>query len=158
MKPFNFNLNVLLQVREKREQTAMQKYARLLSDYSQKSGELSGLEAELEACERKFSDLSQSSAPAVQYTHFAMYHGSLETQYATAKHELAEAQERLRVSWEEYLGAHRDREIISSFRDKQHSTHLTLEQKLEQSEMDELGLRSFSSEYLSPEKHPEIWN
>lgn len=158
MKALNFNLNVLLRIRENNEQTALQEYARMLSDYSQKTGTVNTLRAELESCCAKFSDLSEHSVPAMQYAQFELYRESIETQYDAALAELSQAQEQLQYAWEQYLDARRDREVISRFQDKQRRAHAARERVLEQRELDEMAGRMGQSDYLAPDDHPEIWN
>jgi len=158
MKPFTFNLSVLLRIRENNEQTALQEYARMLADYSQKTGAVNTLRAELEACCARFAELSESSVPAVQYAQYELYRESVETQYEAALNEMNQAQEQLQLAWERYLDARRDREVISRFQDKQRSAHAAQERLMEQRELDELASRGGQSDYLSPGDHPEIWN
>jgi len=158
MKPFTFSLKVLLRIRENREQSALQEYACLLADYSHKTGTLNALRAELDACCAKFSQLSETLAPAVQFVQYAFYRDTLAAQLENAKKEVSGAEKKLHNAWNCYLDFHRDREIISLFQDKQRRAYDTEERLLEQRDLDELVGRSFQSEYLAPEQHPEIWN
>lgn len=158
MKSFTFSLSVLLRIRENNEQEALQKYARQLSEYSQKNAVVNTLRAELETCYAKFSEMSHLSVPAVQYAHYELYRESIEAQYGSAVEEVNQAQEQLQEAWEQYLEARRDREVISRFQDKQRRKHAAHERLVEQRELDEMAARSFQSEYLSPGDHPEIWN
>ena len=158
MKPFNFNLSVLLRIRENNEQSALQEYARMLTEYSQKTGTVNNLRAELESVCGKFAELNETATPALQFAQYELYRESVEAQYECAVTDLNQTQESLQNAWEQYLVARRDREVISRFQDKQRRAHAARERLVEQRELDEMAARTSQSNYGFPGERPGLWN
>jgi len=135
---FSFSLESLLRLRasqERQEQARLQMVAQRMFSAQARCESLAKERVELED---KFRvTLKAGMATAELYFHLAARSG-LDSADAEAKRVLAEARKQWNEQRTRFLKSRRDREVISSVRDRQYQEFLTNQTRREQQQIDDL--------------------
>ena len=141
MKAFRFTLEAVRTLRQRKEQEALEQYARTLLARQQV---LDLLEATEQRINRDFARMRQLLAggcSAGQASQAQSYHGSLEKHRDDCVAALGLAERRVQAAFQEMVAARQRREMVEVYRDKQRAAHSRLEWREEQKIQDEFGLR-----------------
>jgi len=140
MKPFNFSLKTVLEVRSKEEQVASDEYARARSEAEALQLHWRALDeavdANLAACRSAFDGQAQSGD-------LAQLQGSLRSlraQLAELEPELLRLQGVMDEKWQLLLEARQRREALEKMRDKKEALHQRAASRKEQNAIDEMVL------------------
>ena len=140
MKPFNFSLSTVLQVRETEEQQARENHATaqeaLDALLMQQRRVEEAIESNLAACQQSFEGQVRSGTIAHLQAALRELRVQLEAFQPEVQRLSAEAQAR----WQELLQARQQRESLEKLKDKQHTAHRQHEARTEQKAIDELVL------------------
>ena len=140
MKPFNFSLSTVLQVRETEEQQARENHATaqeaLDALLMQQRLVEEAIESNLAACRQAFDGQVRSGTIAHLQAALRELRGQLEAFQPEVQHLSTEAQAR----FQELLQARQRRESLDKLKDKQHTAHRQHEARTEQQAIDELVL------------------
>ena len=135
---FFFSLEFLLRLRssqERQEQARLQHVAQRMHTAQARCVSLANERVELE---NKFRvELKAGMAASEMYVHLAARSG-LDTTEAEAKRALAEARKQWNEQRAKFLQTRRDREVISSIRDRQHQEYIIQQERREQQQIDDL--------------------
>lgn len=140
MKPFNFSLGTVLQVRETEEQQARENHATaqeaLEALLMQQRLVEEAIESNLAACRQAFDGQVHSGTIAHLQAALRELRVQLEAFQPEVQRLSAEAQAR----WQELLQARQRRESLEKLKDKQYTAHRQHEARTEQQAIDELVL------------------
>jgi len=140
MKPFNFSLGTVLQVRETEEQQARENHATaqeaLDALLMQQRLVEEAIESNLAACRQAFDGQVRSGTIAHLQAALRELRVQLEAFQPEVQRLSAEAQAR----WQELLQARQRRESLEKLKEKQHTAHRQHEARTEQQAIDELVL------------------
>ena len=140
MKPFNFSLSTVLQVRETEEQQARENHATAQEALDalliQQRRVEEAIESNLAACRQSFEGQVRSGTIAHLQAALRELRVQLEAFQPEVQRLSAEAQAR----WQELLQARQQRESLEKLKDKQHTAHRQHEARTEQKAIDELVL------------------
>jgi len=140
MKPFNFSLSTVLQVRETEEQQARENHATaqeaLDALLMQQRLVEEAIESNLAACRQAFDGQVRSGTIAHLQAALRELRVQLEAFQPEVQHLSTAAQAR----FQELLQARQRRESLDKLKDKQHTAHRQHEARTEQQAIDELVL------------------
>ena len=140
MKPFQFSLNTVLDVRSNEEQIAREVQAvaqeALEAILMQRRSVEEAIESNLSACRQAFDGQVKSGIIAQLQSALR----ELRVQLETLEPEVQRLQEEADAKWQELLQARQRREALEKLKDKQHSVHLKHEEFTEQQAIDEMAL------------------
>lgn len=140
MKPFNFSLSTVLQVRETEEQQARENHAtaqEALDALLMQQGLVEeAIESNLSACRQAFDGQVRSGTIA----HLQAALRELRVQLEAFQPEVQRLSVEAQARWQELLQARQRRESLEKLKDKQHTAHRQQEVRTEQQAIDELVL------------------
>jgi len=140
MKPFNFSLSTVLQVRETEEQQARENHATaqeaLDALLMQQRLVEEAIESNLAACRQAFDGQVRSGTIA----HLQAALRELRVQLEAFQPEVQRLSTEAQARFQELLQARQRRESLEKLKDKQHTAHRQHEVRTEQQAIDELVL------------------
>ena len=140
MKPFNFSLSTVLQVRETEEQQARENHATaqeaLDALLMQQRLVEEAIESNLAACRQAFDGQVRSGTIA----HLQAALRELRVQLEAFQPEVQRLSTEAQARFQELLQARQRRESLEKLKDKQHTAHRQYEARTEQQALDELVL------------------
>jgi flagellar export protein FliJ len=140
MKPFNFSLSTVLQVRETEEQQARENHATaqeaLDALLMQQRLVEEAIESNLAACRQAFDGQVRSGTIA----HLQAALRELRVQLEAFQPEVQRLSTEAQARFQELLQARQRRESLEKLKDKQHTAHRQHEARTEQQAIDELVL------------------
>jgi len=140
MKPFNFSLSTVLQVRETEEQQARENHATaqeaLDALLMQQRLVEEAIESNLAACRQAFDGQVRSGTIA----HLQAALRELRVQLEAFQPEVQRLSTEAQARFQELLQARQRRESLEKLKDKQHTAHRQHEARSEQQAIDELVL------------------
>ena len=140
MKPFNFSLSTVLQVRETEEQQARENHATaqeaLDALLMQQRLVEEAIESNLAACRQAFDGQVRSGTIA----HLQAALRELRVQLEAFQPEVQRLSTEAQARFQELLQARQRRESLEKLKDKQHTAHRQHEARTEQKAIDELVL------------------
>jgi len=140
MKPFNFSLSTVLQVRETEEQQARENHATaqeaLDALLMQQRLVEEAIESNLAACRQAFDGQVRSGTIA----HLQAALRELRVQLEAFQPEVQRLSTEAQARFQELLQARQRRESLDKLKDKQHTVHRQHEARTEQQAIDELVL------------------
>lgn len=140
MKPFNFSLSTVLQVRETEEQQARENHATaqeaLDALLMQQQLVEEAIESNLAACRQAFDGQVRSGTIA----HLQAALRELRVQLEAFQPEVQRLSTEAQARFQELLQARQRRESLEKLKDKQHTAHRQHEARTEQQAIDELVL------------------
>ena len=140
MKPFQFSLNTVLDVRSNEEQIARAAQAvaqeALEAILMQRRSVEEAIESNLSACRQAFDGQVKSGTIAQLQSALR----ELRVQLETLEPEVQRLQEEADAKWQALLQARQRREALEKLKNKQHSVHLKHEVHTEQQAIDEMVL------------------
>ena len=140
MKPFNFSLSTVLQVRETEEQQARENHATaqeaLDALLMQQRLVEEAIESNLAACRQAFDGQVRSGTIA----HLQAALRELRVQLEAFQPEVQRLSTEAQARFQELLQARQRRESLEKLKDKQHTAHRQHEARTEQEAIDELVL------------------
>ena len=140
MKPFNFSLSTVLQVRETEEQQARENHATaqeaLDALLMQQRLVEEAIESNLAACRQAFDGQVRSGTIA----HLQAALRELRVQLEAFQPEVQRLSTEAHARFQELLQARQRRESLEKLKDKQHTAHRKHEARTEQQAIDELVL------------------
>ena len=140
MKPFNFSLSTVLQVRETEEQQARENHATAQEALDvllmQQRLVEEAIESNLAACRQAFDGQVRSGTIA----HLQAALRELRVQLEAFQPEVQRLSTEAQARFQELLQARQRRESLEKLKDKQHTAHRQHEARTEQQAIDELVL------------------
>jgi len=140
MKPFQFSLNTVLDVRSNEEQIASEAYAvaqeALEAILMQRRLVEQAIESNLSACRQAFDGQVKSGTIAQLQSALR----ELRVQLEMLEPEVQRLQEEADAKWQVQLQARQRREALDKLKEKQHATHLKEGARTEQKAIDEMVL------------------
>ena len=140
MKPFNFSLSTVLQVRETEEQQARENHATAQEAVDallmQQRLVEEAIESNLAACRQAFDGQVRSGTIA----HLQAALRELRVQLEAFQPEVQRLSTEAQARFQELLQARQRRESLEKLKDKQHTAHRQHEARTEQQAIDELVL------------------
>lgn len=141
MRAFRFTLEAARTVRQRKENDALEEYARALAARQQILSLLETIDARIHDDWSNIRRLLASGCSAAQATQAHSFHRSLEAKRSDCVASLGQAERRVQGASQAMLAAHQQREIVDVFREKQYARHLRLEAREEQKILDEFAGR-----------------
>lgn len=141
MKPFHFPLESLRVLRQQKEQTAQQHYAKRLAACDQAAVQLQNAITELNTGWNLFARELEQGVAAVRLTQLQLWCRVLETRRNDRQTALAEACRVAELARLEMIAAARDREALDRFYEKSRRAHQRKAQQEEQKTLDELAVQ-----------------
>ena len=140
MKPFQFSLNTVLDVRSNEEQAAREVYSQaqevLETVLLQRRALEEAIESNLAACQQAFD--GQVASGTIAHLQTALR--ELRAQVESMEPEVQQCQEEADAKWQLLLQASQRREALEKLKDKQQTAHLKEEARSEQQAIDEMVL------------------
>jgi flagellar export protein FliJ len=144
MKAFRFTLEAARTVRQRKENNALEEYARALAARQQIVSLLELIDTRIHADGTHIRRLLTDGCNAAQVAQAHSFHRSLEAKRADCVTALGQAERRVQLASQVMLAAHQQREIVDIFREKQYACHQRLEAREEQKLLDEFAVRRSS--------------
>jgi flagellar export protein FliJ len=141
MKAFRFTLEAARTVRQRKENDALEEFARALAARQHVLDLLEGMDADIGDDWSHIRHLLAGGCNAAQAAQAYFFHRSLETKRDDCVAALGQAERRVQSAWQAMLAAHQAREIVDIYRKKQQTRHHRLEAREEQKVLDEFGVR-----------------
>jgi flagellar export protein FliJ len=141
MKAFRFTLEAVRILRQRKEQEAMEQYARALLARQQVLELLEAIEQRISRDFARMRELLAAGCSAGQAAQAQRYHCSLEKHREDCVAALGLAERRVQAAFQAMLAARQGREMVDIYRDKQRAAHSRLEWREEQKIQDEFALR-----------------
>ena len=145
MKAFRFTLEAVRTLRQRQENEALEAYAGALLARQQILDALAALEEQIARDFARTRQLLANSCTAAQAAQAQNYHRSLENKREESVIALGLAERRVHAASQAMLAARQQREIVDTFREKQHAVHQRLELREEQKLLDEFAGRRVTS-------------
>ena len=145
MKPFRYRLQLMMELREKARDTALESYAKALQSRLAQQNVSEALENRIMRMSHQIQDLGQQRFPASMHS---MYYGSMDETKQRLKQSNAMLVERRSVEDErrtEYLATKSRFDALEKLRDRKRDEHFSHEAKKEEKMLEDLvnGRRSF---------------
>jgi flagellar export protein FliJ len=141
MKPFQFSLESLLVLRRQKEQTAQQRYARMLTDCEEAKLKLQRAATELAGGRTALSHELGLGVTAGRLSALRAWCQALESRWETSRTTLDETRRSAALAFREMVAAARGRETLDRFHDKQKLAHTRAVHREEQKTLDELAVQ-----------------
>jgi flagellar export protein FliJ len=141
MRAFRFTLEAARTVRQRKENDALEEYARALAARQQVVSLLELIDTRIHADWAHIRRLLASGCSASQAAQAHSFHRSLETNRNECVASLGQAERRVQMASRVMLAAHQQREIVDIFREKQFACHQKAEAREEQKMLDEFAVR-----------------
>jgi flagellar export protein FliJ len=145
MKKFLFTLEAVRTVRRRQEHVTVDQYVRALLDRQKAVEAVEEMERQLEANSREVGRVLSAGCTAAHAFQLNNYHRFLEKQQEQRSKELAAAEQRLTAAFQAMLLARQQREIVESYRKRQHARYQRDLLREEQKALDELAGRRSAS-------------
>ncbi len=145
MKRFQFTLEAVRIVRQRNEQTALERYAHALLTRRQAMDRLDAVQREINAGWQELRAMLAASCPASRAAQAHVYHQSLEKRRTDCAAELGLAERRVNLAFQAMLHARQQREIVDKCFEKQKARHLRDQAHKEQKFIDDLAGRRGAS-------------
>ena len=129
-------------MRQRKENEALEEYARALAARQQIVSLLEIMDARIHADWAHIRGLLADGCNAAHATQAHSFHRSLEAKRDDCVAALGQAERRVQLASQAMLAAHQQREIVDIFREKQYACHQRLEAREEQKVLDEFAGRS----------------
>lgn len=143
MKRFEFRLQTVLRLRERREEASRLRWAQAMRAFEEKHRQVQEVEGWIERSFRDARDLLRGGADAVWVLHAQAYRQSLDRvrlERLRQREERSRLAERERAAW---LRASRDVRVLTSLRDRQQIAHRRAQARRLQAELDDLATARF---------------
>jgi flagellar export protein FliJ len=141
MKAFRFTLEAVRTLRQRQENDAMESYVAALASRQQMKSNLEAIDARIKEDSSHILRLLDSGCRAAQASQARHFHSSLEKQLNECVIALGRAERRVQAASQAMLVARQQREIVDTYRDKQHQSHERLRAREEQKTLDEFSVR-----------------
>jgi flagellar export protein FliJ len=141
MKAFRFTLEAARTVRQRKENSALEEFARALAARQQVLDSLETIHARITEDWAHIRRLLAGACNAAQAAQAHAFHRSLETKRNECVNALGHAERRVQAASQAMLIAHQQREIVDIYREKQLLRHQRLAAREEQKTLDEFALR-----------------
>jgi len=141
MKPFKFTLQPLRTVRQRREQEAMEQYARALLERGRAFEQLHAAERALSAAQSEWHQKAQRGCRAEEMSRYAQYCDALARVRDEKQNLLAQAGCVTQARLKGMLHARQQREAVDKFLDRQQLAYDRALTREEQKLLDELAQR-----------------
>jgi flagellar FliJ protein len=141
MKAFRFTLEAVRTVRQRQENEALEQYARALLERQQVLDLLEVMDGRINEDWSHIRQLLAGGSTAAQIAQAHQYHRSLEKQRDDCVAALGQAERRVQNASQAMLLARQQREMVDTYREKQHTRHRRLEGREEQKLLDEFAVR-----------------
>ncbi|MGA2175606.1 MAG: flagellar export protein FliJ [Verrucomicrobiota bacterium] len=141
MKAFRFTLEAVRTVRQRQENDALELYARALLARQQVLDALEAVDGRINDDWSHIRQLLANGCSAAQAAQAHRFHRSLEKERDDCVAALGQAERRVQSASQAMLAARQQREIVETYREKQHLRHQRLEAREEQKLLDEFAVR-----------------
>lgn len=139
MKRFRFTLPALKTLRERREQEALENYAKAIRIQRQAETELAQSRQDLETAQEERQTRLNQGVTAIETVHILAYCQRLQLVCRDKENALARANLFVRQKWDLLLVARQKREVVDKFFERQKSRHQMESRREEQKMLDELS-------------------
>ena len=139
MKPFRYRLQLLMEMREKARDTALESYAKAMQSRLAQQNVSEALENRVNGISRQIQDLGQQSFPASMHS---IYYGSMEETKQRLKQSNALLTERCSVEEErrtKYLATKSRFDVLEKLRDRKREEHISHEFKEEEKMLEDFA-------------------
>jgi flagellar export protein FliJ len=144
MKAFRFTLEAARTVRQRKENDALEEYARALAARQQIFSSLEAMNARLSDDWSRIRQLLTGGCNGAEAVQAHSFHRSLEARRNECVAALGQAERRVQSALQAMRAAHQQREIVDIYREKQYACHQRLEAREEQKILDEFAVRRSS--------------
>jgi flagellar export protein FliJ len=141
MKAFRFTLEAVRTVRQRQENDALELYARALLARQQVLDALEAVDGRINDDWSHIRQLLANGCNAAKAAQAHQFHRSLEKERDACVAALGQAERRVQSASQAMLAARQQREIVETYREKQHVRHQRLEAREEQKVLDEFAVR-----------------
>jgi len=141
MKPFKFTLQPLRIVRQRREQEALEEYARALLERERAFEQLHAAERSLSAAQSEWHQKAQRGCRAEEMSRYAEYCDVLARLRDEKQGMLAQAERQAQARFKHMLFTRQQREAVDKFLDRQQQAYDRALTREEQKFLDELAQR-----------------
>ncbi len=148
MKAFRFTLEAVRTVRQRQENDALEQYARALLARQQVLDLLEAADARINEDWSHIRRLLAGGCNAARAAQAHHFHRSLEKQRDECVTALGEAERQVQAASQAMLAARPQRELVDTYREKQHTRHQRLEAREEQKILDEFAVRRVTAVHL----------
>lgn len=159
MKAFHFPLHALLTLREQKEQTALETYARSLQAERQAREQAEAAERELSRNWSHWQEILKQGTAAENIDRLRLHCVNLQETVNDRQRDWRQAQQVLLEHHQAFLEAKKEREIVEKYRDKLKRQHGLDLQKMEQKMLDDLACaRAARGPETPSEPGSSLWN
>jgi flagellar export protein FliJ len=141
MKAFRFTLEAARTVRQRKENEALEEFARALAARQQMLDAIEIMDARISDDWAHIRRLLSGGCNALQAAQAHSFHRSLEARRNEAVAALGQAERRVQAASQAMLVAHQQLEVVDVYREKQLTRHQRAEAREEQKVLDEFGSR-----------------
>jgi flagellar FliJ protein len=145
MKPFRFQLQPILSLKQQAEQTARERYAATLRACEEAAARLQHSSQELTECWTGLCQKLTSGVASGDLLRARAWCNVLELRVKERGADLEKARHAVDAVWQELMAATREREGLDRLREKRHDAYNRTAQAAGQKELDELALELINS-------------
>ncbi len=158
MKAFHFSLQALKTLRQRREQMALQAYAKALTARQEAAQQLETARQALQEHWARWQSQLQAGCAAVDLVQSQTYCRVLEQRCRDCDASLQAAEDQARQRWHSLLRARQKREAVDKFHSQQRRRYERECQREEQKRIDELAHRQINAGTRSQLTPDMLWN
>ncbi len=139
MKRFKFSLQAVRTLRERAEQTALERYARAVAARQQAIEHLRAIRTRCESVWHVRQIMTANGAAAEELSRAQEYSQALEQSVAQGEAQLLNTQRAVDQAWQHLVGARKQREVVDKCHDRQRGRYDHECRTEEQKELDEMA-------------------